>query len=244
MPRGKLQMSVEKVEPQAQEDNSMGGFPEHGDEFIETQNDPGDSNDTPEPNAQEPPERQAPAKTALEIRLEAIEAENAELKKRIPPVQPKAPAAEADPEPDWETLMFKDPREAMRLHGERITKQVTTQLRGEYQREQGHATFWSEFYAANPDLKDDKDLVQVTLNSNLSSLANVPTKKAMEQLAELTRDRILRYSGKAPGSKPKPKARAEGAASPTPKPAPAPASNVTSISSLVKARKAKRASAA
>lgn len=170
-----------------------------------------------------------------------IKRENAELRRMIPPAQPKVTVSgEPEPEPDWDKMLFADPKGALKLHGERVAKQVTQDLRAEYQRDRGTTEFWNRFYGAHPDLRQDSDLVEIVLNSNLSSLANIPVEDAYMKLAELTRDRILRYAGGA--AKRRPKAQAEGAGGiRTPAPTPEPEStNVTSLSDVLRGNRNRR----
>lgn len=212
----------------------MEGFPGDGDPHEGAPPEPG--------NEPDPPTPPTPPDPLVEInrKLESITRENAELRRMIPPAQPKAPPlpGEEEPEPDWDKLLFADPKAALKLHGERVAKQVSKELRTEYQRDRGTAEFWNRFYAAHSDLRQDSDLVELVLNSNLPALANIPVEDAYTKLAELTRDRILRYAGDAAKDR-RPKARVEGVggrSSPTPPPSPEP-SKVTSLSDVLRTRR-------
>jgi hypothetical protein len=227
-----------KPKGQSTPQEEFAGFPEHGDPApddnpdLEAQGE--DENDEDdEPNTPEP--KQTPDEVA------ALKADLEDLRRRIPPASPApAPAPKTeDDEPDWDKLLYDDPKAAMRLHGERVAAKVKQELTATYQREKGQETFWKNFYDKNKDLKNDHDLVEVTLKGNLNDLANIPVEKAMEKLADLTRDRILRYAGGKPkgGSK---KAVAEGAAAPSaPKATPEP-NAPSSLSDIIKARARKR----
>lgn len=230
------------VEPEIEEEEeTTEGFPKHGDDMAEgddpsRQGDPGDEDDQPTP----PTPPVDPAVTELKTKIEAQQRELDQLKRATPPPQPKAPELKKD-ETDWEKLLFENPAEYTRLLKEQTSKEIEAKLRGEYQRDKSTTAFWERFYTANKDLKQDHDLVEVTLNANLSELANIPIAEAIEKLADLTRTRILRYAGDGPKGK---KARVEGANPPSPPRAPPEPTEVTSLSDIIKRRKAKRASAA
>lgn len=213
----------------------MSGFPENGDEHA------GAPPLEPRPREPEPVEPEPDPLADIKKGMDDLRRENAELRRLIPPAQPKvAVPGEPEPEPDWDKMLFADPKGALKLHGERVAKQVSQDLRAEYQRDRGTAEFWNRFYGTHPDLKQDSDLVEIVLNSNLPSLANIPVEDAYSKLAELTRDRILRYAGGA--AKKRPKAQAEGAGGiRTPAPAPEPEStNITSLSDVLRGNRARR----
>jgi hypothetical protein len=127
----------------------------------------------------------------------------------------------------------------MRLHGERVAARVKADLTRDYQKEQGTKVFWDKFYDKNKDLKQDQDLVETTLKSNLNDLANIPVEDAMKKLADLTRDRIMRYAGGKPKGGGK-KAVAEGSSPPSaPRATPEPDAP-SSLSDIIKARARKR----
>lgn len=216
-------------------DPGMTGFPQNGDPH-----EPVVEDDPPDPERREP---DPPADPLADIKaqLADVKRRNEELERRLPPAQPKqqaTPPPEDDPEPDYEKLLFADPKQALKLHGERIAKQVTKELTAQYQKDRGTSEFWNRFYAANPDLRTDSDLVEVTLNSNLADLANIRVEDAYVRLAELTRERILRYAGGAAKER-RPKARAEGAGrGPSPPPAPPPSdTTVTRLSDVLRTRR-------
>lgn len=220
---------------------------QHGDEFPHD-----DQFDEDEEEQEEDPDFSAERKKAAEPNseleqlrreLELNRREIEDLRRRTPVEPAVRNQPEAEEEPDWDELLFKDPKAAMKLHGERVAKSVREELRREYAQDQGTNQFWSDFYKDHPDLEGDDDLVQTMLNSNLAKLGGMPVKKAMDELADLTRQRIMRYSngkGRRPGNR----AVAEGASAPRPgRPAPA-ADKVVTLSDIIRNRKAKRHKAA
>jgi len=219
-------------------DDTPQGFPEHGDAFVD-----GDEPEVPvgdPPLAPQPPQPDPVAD---------LRRENEELRREMQEVRRMPPANNPPPEPpvdeyasiDWEKELFANPGATLKKHGDMVARQVEGRLRSEYQRDQGTATFWSNFYSQHPDLKEDHDLVEVTLNKNLADLANIPVDKAYVRLAELTRDRIMRYAGSA--AKPRKRPKVEGGPGPRGGQPPVTApdeGNVTSLSELLRARRAKR----
>lgn len=218
---------------------------QHGDEHPGDAYDPDleedhDEEDQPEPQAKDPT---AERFERMERELELMRRENDDLRRRNPVEPVVRQPAEPEDETDWDELIFKDPKQAVKLIKEQARKEITTELRREYTQEQGTNQFWTDFYNDNPDLKEDDDLVQTMLNSNLAKLGGMPVKKAMDELADLTRKRIMRYSngkGRRPGNR----AVAEGASPPRPgRPAPD-AEKVVTLSDIIKNRKANRRKAA
>ena len=206
-------------------------MPKHGDVInIEGETPPADE----KPAAVAPPAEEPEWKkelAAMQQKLARLEGENAALR------QPKAKPAPVQ-EPDWEELLFTDTKQAVSLLKKSIRDEITSELTSTYKRDQGERDFWGDFYKSNDDLKADDDLVKATLQKHLAELADLPVAKASERLAELTRERIMRYTGQAPkGGK---KAVTEGAGQPTPgKKAPEPQKAVT-LSDIIRARRAKR----
>lgn len=215
--------------------SSMGPLPEDGEEYHEDVTLPDDDDDNNEPEAPKPPVDPRDAElAALRATVDGLQASINSLRAPAPAPAPTP----KEPEIDWEDLMFKDPKEYNRLLRENVKKEIANELRGEYQKDQGTKDFWNAFYTDHPDLKGDDDLVKTILNSNLSDLAPMPVKAAGDKLAELTRARILKYTGgKMPAGK---KVVTEGAGSPTPPKKETQPNAVVSLSDLLRARRAKR----
>lgn len=222
--------------------NNQGGFPKDKDEL------------TPNPDLEDEIDEALEQEEATPDPLKAIQTEMETLKRThkeemdtlrraIPPVTPKEqPKPPAGKETDWDNLMFTNPKEAVALIKKEAVAEAKADLRAEYQQDQGTKKFWDGFYETHKDLKEDHDLVEVTLNSNLAALAGMPVPQAMEKLADLTRERLLRYSG---GVKPKgKKAVVEGSGGPTPRPKIESEETVTSLTDIIRSRRAKRATAA
>lgn len=175
----------------------------------------------------------------LDRELDLLRRENEDLRRRVPPANARPQADAEDEEPDWDELLFKNPKEALKLHGERVARTVETKLRSEYQRDQGTTEFWRDFYRDNSDLKDDDDIVQMVLSTNLDKLGGMPVAAAMAELADLTRKRIMSYSNRK-GRRPDDRTRVEGASAPSARRQPREDSGVITLSDIIKNRRLAR----
>lgn len=197
-----------------------------------------------EPEVAEEEVEEQPEAAAKPDPLADMKAELAAMRAELAANRPPAKRAEEKPvppvEPDWEELLYKNPKEYARLMRESIRSEITTDLRNEYQSATSEDKFWSQFYKLNADLEQDDDLVRATLQRNLKDLENLPVETAAKKLADLTRDRILRYAGggKQPTGK---KVVVEGQNSPKPKPEKQEQNKVVTLSELIRNRKSKRA---
>lgn len=182
----------------------------------------------------------------LRARVERAESEVATLRRATPPATPKTLPG-PDPDEEWmkskqfEEDLFKDPAGTMERRDKIVAKRIKHELQTEYQRDQGTVRFWDNFFQKYPDLKADRDLVEITLNSNLADLANIRVDESYEKLAELTRARILRYAG---GKSRKPKAIVEGADPPKPKVAEEDRPQNTSLGSVIRNMRARKVATA
>lgn len=212
----------------------MVDFPKHGEVAAGTE---------PNDKEEEKKTEQKPTGKTVEERLHDLELENArlsgELSARGRQQEPVKKAAEPEPEPDWEKLLFEEPKEAVKMIKASVRKDVEAELTGKYEADQGTRTFWSEFYTKNDDLKDDQDMVDAVLRANMKTLGDMPVSQAQEKLADLTRERIMKYTGKKkePGGK---KATVEGESQITPKAEEKKDDRPTTLSDLIRARRVKR----
>jgi hypothetical protein len=140
-----------------------------------------------------------------------------------------------------EKELFANPSAAVKKIMGLAGKQVEERLRAEYQRDRGQTEFWNEFYRRNPDLREDHDLVNVTLDKHLPELMDIPLEEAYTKLEELTRDRIMRYvrGTRKSGER---KARAEGTGPTAPKGTsqPEPEPKIKSLTEILKERARRR----
>lgn len=224
--------------PKAQEppaEELIGGFPADGEA-------PNMDETPPDPEDEEEEEEDPPVDEVAELRrqMEAQQAkhdkEMAELRRAQPPAEPKI--REEPKKTDWDNLMFTKPAEAVDQIKKEAKDELREEMRAEYNRDQGTRKFWADFYTANPDLKEDDDLVQLVLSGQMSQLANIPVSQAIKKLGDLTRERILRYAGGKPrGGK---RAMAEGSNPPRARAPAQEEAEVTSLMDIIRARKDRR----
>lgn len=156
------------------------------------------------------------------------------------PAEPEKPSPKAGaiagmtPE-EFEQLFWDNPAAAL----EKYKASILTEIRTETGKTQSAQTFWNDFYSDNEDLKKDSDLVQLVLNQNMASLADLPVAEAKVKLADLTRQRILRYSGDNKGGDRK-RVVVEGSQHRLPKDKPAEPEAPKTLGELIRARKAAR----
>lgn len=249
MPRKVLKVNV--IDPgntmgegEELDQEGMGGFPEDGEEFNAEEIDEGTDEGEPTKKVIAEPDPVA----ELRAQNEALQAQLADLSNRMPPprhaepeINPKDPFDDVD----WDQELFNNPKgalkKAMELGGQKIAKQ----LKAEYTQDMNTRSFWSQFYATNPDLAEADDLVRSTLSANMTTLGGQPVPKAIENLGALTRSRIAGYIDKATKNRGK-KATVEGSGllpNSRPRQQQQEAAPLT-LSALMKGRRAKRARAA
>jgi hypothetical protein len=157
--------------------------------------------------------------------------ELANLRRQAPPPR------DVPPPEDLGALLFSEPRKAIQKIREEVGQEIEQKLTRKYQQDQNNLRFWKTFDDQFPDLKNDRDLVELTMNANLSELANIPVEDAMERIAELTRDRIQRYTKSRPqGRRP----YAEGSSPPMPPRQQQEEEKPPSLSELVRRRRASK----
>lgn len=215
----------------------MKGAPSDGDEYHEE--------DEGENEGQNAADKRKEADKGEEgedpkVTIARLQGELAVLRARPASPEPEKKAPEPEKERDWEKLIFEDTPNAIKLLKEDIRKEITGELRGAYQKDMGEKEFWGEFYAANEDLKEDKDLVQATLASHMRALADLPVSEASKRLGDLTRARILRYKGGEVEKKNDKKAKAEGSGAPSSKKADPEQPKILSLGDVIRARRAAR----
>lgn len=203
---------------------------------------PGDPGGRPGAGVPDPERSEAPQDPLADLKkqVEKLERDNQDLRKQMRTKSaPEPPPVREEADPDWEKELFANPNATIKKIMELSGKAVEDRLRAEYQRDRGTTEFWNEFYRRHADLRDDHDLVEMTLKSHLSELSDLPVDKGHERLAELTRARIMRYIGAARGGR---KASAEGAGPSSSKRAPKEPEEekIRSISDILRERKRKR----
>jgi hypothetical protein len=100
---------------------------------------------------------------------------------------------------NYEELLFTDPNEALRLHGEEVADRVTKQITGAYQQDQSRQIFWNDFYEDSPELKEETHIVRMVMEQHWDVLKDLKGKTVRKKLAELTQKEILRLANKQKG---------------------------------------------
>lgn len=219
------------MEKTKEEDKEMHPGPQDGDPGNEP--DEGAEVDQPEEKKQEPDPL-----AYLKDEVRRLSGELQTLRATNRPPEDAGKKKEAEPEPEWDKILFEQPKEAVALLRKQIKEEITSEMQGRYTTDQNQRQFWNGFFEQNPDLRQDRDLVEVTMHANLAELGNMKVEEAATRLAELTRERILRYSGdKQNGGKKKP--QAEGANPPRPKNKTPEEKKPATLAEIIKARRAK-----
>jgi hypothetical protein len=209
--------------------------------------------DEDEDEQDDPDEGQEPPKEkSLEEQMADMRAENARLtglvegiSKAKPAPQP-APKKAEKPKRDWEKMLFEDTEKGVEALRQDIKEEILDEVRAGYVSDQGNKDFWRDFYDANKDIKkaDDHDLVNALLHKHMDVLGDLQVDEAIKRLGDLTRERIMKYTGKTKKpADPKSKARVEGASEPSKKPQKTEEDNVVSLSDIIRGRKTARAKA-
>jgi hypothetical protein len=159
--------------------------------------------------------------------------EMAAIRRQNPPPR-EAPTPSTSSE-ELSQLLFNDPKAAIAKIREEVGQEIETKLTRKYTSDQNTQKFWNAFDDKFPDLKGDRDLVEMTMNANLSTLANIPVEDAMDRIAELTRNRIARYTKSRPKG---PRPFAEGASPPMPPRQQEEEEKPPSLSDIVRRRRA------
>lgn len=116
--------------------------------------------------------------------------------------QSAAPEAKTEKSLDEivEEKLFEDPKTALKMLREGITREVMQTQQATAQRQAEIQKMWSDFYDANQDLSEDRDLVEYTLQKNWATLQNMPIPQASKLLAAETRKIVHRArTSAAPG---------------------------------------------
>ena len=124
-----------------------------------------------------------------------------ELRKRAQPGDQPDPAKTRPQEPNYEDLLYSDPRKFAQV----IKEQTRAELRAEYEEDQVMREFWDGYGRRHPDLAEEELISRAMFVRHNTELLDLPTKKAQDRLAELVSGEILRISrrGKDNGNAPK-----------------------------------------
>lgn len=93
---------------------------------------------------------------------------------------------DSDPDLDY----FRQPHQTVQQQLMKVRQEIIQEVEQKYQQEKARETFWSGFYAQNPDLKAHDWVVQATLAQEWSRLSVAAPEDAAADLAAATRKRI------------------------------------------------------
>lgn len=121
------------------------------------------------------------------------------MQKLLDELTNKEPVDKADKadDIDYTAKFFEDPERALSERDERITKKVKEDIARETKERETLANFWKEFYKTNDDLVGDELIVDAVLSKNVKSLGRLSDTKVGPELAKLTRQELIRITGKS-----------------------------------------------
>lgn len=187
------------------------GFPEHGEEYNENnqQDDDNNQNDDNNPGGENENNDENEPQFATREELQKFQQKQDQIFSMLqsltkPPAGGQQPQQETQQQSapkkgqiagmsaeEFEALFWDSPAQAL----DRYKQSIVQEVRGEQAKVSSQQQFWNDFYVEHQDLREDDDLVKLTLNANIGTLADMPVKEASAKLADLTRQRILKYSG-------------------------------------------------
>lgn len=116
------------------------------------------------------------------------------------PVQQPGPTVveKIDIYKDLGTKIWEDTPAALKSLRDEIKKEVTTELRGEYQSARSEEKFWDDFYRHNKtfDRAEDHWVVQAIVQENFASWKDLPVARVREELAKETEKRLARIEAR------------------------------------------------
>lgn len=180
---------------------------------------------------------------------DSIEAERQRIeeeRQRLEQERQQMTTPEPDPNKgdDFDEKFWANPRQAVDdLVSQRI-ESTKEELTAEQRKQQEQEKFWGDFYGRYPELKGDSDIVEMVLNRNWSELSRLEVEPAMDELAKRSAQRI----GKTLTSQQPPADKHRTASEPATPGGDTPPSHPnndeppasTSLSQLLKERRAKR----
>lgn len=96
---------------------------------------------------------------------------------------------------DYETGLFTEPAVALKRLREEIKSEVKAEMTGQYNAAETKKEFWSSFYTANTDLKDEKLIVDAIVQRDWNKLSSMSIEDASKAIATAAKKEIMRLSG-------------------------------------------------
>lgn len=143
---------------------------------------------------------------------------------------------------DYETGLFTEPAVALKRLREEIKTEIKNEMTGQYNAAESKKEFWNGFYTANPELKDNKLIVDAVVQRDWNKLSVMPVADADKAIATAAKKEIMRLSGGKSKSDEGEQNNLEGgsAKNPPSKSRNSEESAVTSLSDVIRNRQAAR----
>lgn len=146
---------------------------------------------------------------ALDAYRAESEDRNAKQQRAIEELYGRIPRQEAPQQaaPNFDTLIFERPSEALKLYGDQIKRELQEQYNQDQQARlqmQVMEKFWNDFYLDHPEMREDDVLIRSVFGANMNSLIDMTPDKARETLAGIAKTELTRIatrhgqSGEAP----------------------------------------------
>ena len=135
--------------------------------------------------------------------IEALNAQNQQLFAYLQTMQtqnangtkPAVKSPDAAAGYDFATNLFTEPEVAIARLREEIKAEVKAEMTNAYTAAENQKEFWNAFYTANPDLKNEKVIVDAIMRRDWNKLAPMSNEKAAEAIAASVKKELLRLSG-------------------------------------------------
>ena len=184
--------------PDSADDPNLEGFPEDGDTYD-------GSNPAPEFEEVTVGGRTFTVLKGQGAELESSYEELISSRQEPSPVPAPTPTPTPQVEPqeddDFESQFFENPQQFLSKFRTDIKEEVRKELTAEYQQENARNEFWNNFYSENPDIRDEQTIVRAVMEENFDTLGGMKGKAARDELAKMTKRKILDLSTKLSGGK-------------------------------------------
>lgn len=109
--------------------------------------------------------------------------------------KPAPKADDKDEDDEFETLLFTDPKAAVKKIRASIKAEVKQEMTGQYNAVESEKQFWTAFYDNNKDLKEHDFYVRAVLNREFAGWKDLPAVEAAQKLAETVKKELLKMRG-------------------------------------------------
>ncbi len=157
--------------------------------------------DAPEKKEEQKPDPLAELEARLTAKFQKeIESRDDKIAALSKPIQQPGPTVveKIDIYEKLGTKLWENTPEAMRELRNEIKKEVTSELRGEYQSARSEEKFWDAFYRDNKILNRDEDhwVAEAIVRENFSAWKDMPVAKVRDELAKEAEKRLARMEAR------------------------------------------------